>query len=680
VLVALLPGALIVALGFAAGGFFPGSVAVAAIGLGLLLVALLTRARRPFPGVGVPFVLGAAALGLLAVWTLLSATWSDAPARALVEYDRVLLYLLAYLVLGAIGCSPTRLRWLTRGVAAGAFVVCVCGLATRLGPDVWSIGVSVAPGRLSYPVTYWNALGLLAAVGFILCFALTSDARESRAGRVLAAGALPVLGATLLLTFSRGSIAAAVIGLLALVTVGRPRALLSGLLVTVPAVAVAVVSAYGADLLASATPTSSAAAAQGHAVAVVVALCVAASLVVRTALLTLDHRMGRMSLPTAWQNPRWRWTAAVGGLAVIVAVVVASGAPGGVERQYTRFLQGDALSDNAGDSRSRLTQIGNNGRRVQYRVSLDDFRANPVRGRGAGTYVLSWEQRRTQTFQVQDAHSLYLEILGELGLVGLLLLAVVVLLVLGGLLRHARGPDRVTGAALFAAALAWAAHAGVDWDWEMPAVTLWVFAAGGLALSAGPSDAKKEAAAGSGAMTDVREIPGGDGAAATSGPPTGSGRQRVIRVVSGLGCLLLLLAPLSILRSERSLRDAQRALGRRDCGTAIARALDAKAVLSVRPEPSFVLGVCDVRLGFYPLAVRALQDAVARDPDNWEYRYGTALVRGAAGLDPRPAARAAERLNPRSALAAEAVRLFNTSDPAQWRRRALRARLPTEAD
>ncbi|MGI8624587.1 MAG: hypothetical protein ACR2NB_14150, partial [Solirubrobacteraceae bacterium] len=93
----LLPGALVVALCFAAGGFFPGAVAIAACGLGLVLVLVLTLARRPFPGLSVPFVLGAVALTLLAVWTLVSASWSQSPARALVEYDRVLLYLLAYL-------------------------------------------------------------------------------------------------------------------------------------------------------------------------------------------------------------------------------------------------------------------------------------------------------------------------------------------------------------------------------------------------------------------------------------------------------------------------------------------------------------------------------------------------------------------------------------------------------
>ncbi len=651
-------------------------MAIAASGLGLVLVLLVTLTSRPFPGLSAPFVLGAVALGLFAVWTLVSASWSGSPARALVEYDRVLLYLLAFLVLGALGRSQARLRWLMRGVAAGTFIVCACGLATRLAPDVWPVASSVAKDRLSYPVTYWNALGLLAAVGIVLCFALTSDAREAPAGRVLAAGALPVLGATLLLTFSRGSIAAGAVGLVAVVLVGRPRALLSGLLVAVPTVAVAVIAAYGADLLASPDPTTAAAAVQGHDVARVVALCVGAAVLARGVLLLLDRQMARIRLPAALRGAGVRYAASAAALTALVVVVVASGAPRAVERQYTRFVSGDAVQ-NTGDSRERLTNPGNNGRLTQWRVALEAYRANPIRGRGAGTYALSWTQNRRDTFQVEDAHSLYLEVLGELGAVGLALVVVVLLLVLGGLLRCARGPDRVVGAALFGAAVAWALHAGIDWDWEMPAVTLWVFAAGGLALSAVP--------AAEGEKPDVAAVAASrasttDEAAPLNAPPRRAGPPRLVRVLAGLGCLILLLAPLSVLRSERPLRDAQRALARGDCGTAVDRSLDAKVALSIRPEPSFVLGVCDVRLGFSELAVRALQDAVARDPDNWEYRYGNALVRGAAGLDPRPAARAAQRLNPRSTLAAEAVRMFATSDPAKWRRRALRARLPGEAD
>jgi hypothetical protein len=71
-----------------------------------------------------------------------------------------------------------RIRWMTRGVALGILAVCACGLTTRLAPDVWPIAANLFEGRLSYPITYWNSLGLLAATGTILCFHFTSSYSE----------------------------------------------------------------------------------------------------------------------------------------------------------------------------------------------------------------------------------------------------------------------------------------------------------------------------------------------------------------------------------------------------------------------------------------------------------------------------------------------------------------------
>src|SRR5687767_3265778 len=81
-------------LAFQAGGFFPGTVGLAAALLALALVARVTLAERPFEGWSLTLGVAAAALAGLAAWTLASAAWSDAPARALTEFDRVLLYLL----------------------------------------------------------------------------------------------------------------------------------------------------------------------------------------------------------------------------------------------------------------------------------------------------------------------------------------------------------------------------------------------------------------------------------------------------------------------------------------------------------------------------------------------------------------------------------------------------------
>lgn len=634
------------AFAFASGGFRPGPVALAAAALATLLIVWVALAPQPWAGLGVAYGAGAVALALLAAWTLLSQTWSDAPARAFVEYDRVLLYLLGFVVVGAVGRTPDRLRWVLRGVAAAAFVVCLSGLVTRLAPDVWQVDPGPVADRLGYPVGYWNALGLLAAIGSVMTFALTADDREAVLGRVLAAASLPVFGATLLLTFSRGAIAAGVVGLIAVIVVGRPRALLGALLVAVPAVAVAVASAYRADLLATPAATSAAATAQGHRVALVVAVAAVLAAAGRALLLPLDRRMQRLALPARWRRPAVRWGAAGAVLASIVGLSLVLGAPGAIGRQYDRFLSADTILAHP-DVRSRLTDPGNNGRLLTWRVAWQAFEREPVRGEGAGTYALQWDRHRQATHQIEDGHSLYLEILGELGIVGLVLLLAAVILVLGGFAARARGPDRVVGGGLFAAGLVWAVHAGIDWDWEMPVVTFWLFAAGGLALAA---PAARE--------TGPRAVP-------------------AARLFVAIGCLVLAILPARMYLSERPLRDSARAFASGDCATAVDRALDSTVALAARPEPFILLGYCDVRLGRSDLALRAMRNAVSRDPGNWEGHYGLALARAAAGADPRPSLRIARRLNPREPLVPSTMRLLG-DDPRQWRTAALRARLPTD--
>jgi len=302
-------------------------------------------------------------------------------------------------------------------------------------------------------------------------------------------------------------------------------------------------------------------------------------------------------------------------------------------------------------SGDRLAVSSANGRIEQWKVDVRGFESEPLRGTGAGTYALLWDRYRPYFSQVEDGHSLYLEVLGELGIVGLVLVVVPILLILGAFAWRARGPDRAAGAALLGAGVAWAVHAGIDWDWEMPAVTAWFFAAGGLALASGPR------------------------------PGTAGGRRlpNLPRIGLALGCLLLAVVPARIMFSEARLDDSRAAFARGDCAGAVDSALGSIDALAVRADPYVILGYCDVRLGLSELAVRAMDGAVARDPGNWEMHYGQALVLGAAGLDPRPAARRALALNPLEPLAREAVDgFFATEDPQTWRRRALEARLPVE--
>jgi O-antigen ligase len=101
-----------------------------------------------------------------------------------------------------------------------------------------------------------------------------------------------------------------------------------------------------------------------------------------------------------------------------------------------------------------------------WHVAWQEAGTAPIRGTGAGAFDLAWLERRPIDVNVQDAHSLYLETFAELGIVGLVLLGIglAVPLVVG--LRS----TATAGAA--AGYIAFLVHAGVDWDWEMPAVTV----------------------------------------------------------------------------------------------------------------------------------------------------------------------------------------------------------------
>src|SRR4051794_4938833 len=81
----LLPGVLTVYTAFHGGGFFAGTQGGLAVVLALLLLLRITLAEHPFAGAGRLLAVTAGCLALFAAWALLSASWSDAPARALLE-------------------------------------------------------------------------------------------------------------------------------------------------------------------------------------------------------------------------------------------------------------------------------------------------------------------------------------------------------------------------------------------------------------------------------------------------------------------------------------------------------------------------------------------------------------------------------------------------------------------
>jgi O-antigen ligase len=132
---------------------------------------------------------------------------------------------------------------------------------------------------------------------------------------------------------------------------------------------------------------------------------------------------------------------------------------------------------------SRLVSAQSN-RYEYWRVAFSAFGDHPLNGGGSGSFRTVWLRERTIDETVRDAHSLYFETAAELGIVGLAALAVF----LFGIVSMARSSPGAGGA--IGALAVYAVHAGLDWDWEMPALTLVALTlAARLATADAPPDA-----------------------------------------------------------------------------------------------------------------------------------------------------------------------------------------------
>jgi hypothetical protein len=547
--------------------------------------------------------------------------------------------------MGLLPRRAYRAMWIVRATAIGAFVVCTAGLVSRVLPHVWPTAPGVSDNRLSFPLTYWNAFGILATVGLILVIALATSDRESRLSRALAAAAVPVLATSLLFTFSRGAIAVAIVGCVVYLVVARQRALPAGLLAIVPPTLIALVVAYGADQLATLNPTNARGVAQGKDVAIALALCALAAGAARFALDPLDRRMARVSVSAARRR-----TLAI-GLAGVVAFVVgfalATGGASWISDQYHGFVKGAAVEQT--DLRQRLVDPSSNGRTDHWRAALDGFSEQPLHGTGAGTYQFTWERHREINLSVVDAHGLYFEVLGELGVVGLALLLAVILSILVTFARRTTGMNRGYYAALLAAGIAWALHAGIDWDWEMPAVTAWFFAAGGAALAARQRTGKDRA--------PVPRIADGN------------------RITIAAALLVTAVTPALLMLSQSRLSDAASSFNHGDCQGATSAALSSLDYMAIRPEPYQMIGYCDIDQGRLTQAVAAMRKAVQEQPASWEFHFSLAIALAEAGQDPRQEYVTAARLNPREPSIAEAKSgLGAGSSPAGWEKAGTAAR------
>jgi hypothetical protein len=432
------------ALAFFSGGYFD----EARLWAGLAACALLVVAALVSPLPRSPWAwVAPAALGLLAGWVWLSAGWAPLEGAAIADAQRVALYAVALLAATLLlGATPRAVEPL---LGLGAAIVVSYGLAGRLLPGLVHLDVSrTALGRLEQPLTYWNAVGALAAIGFTLGTRVLGDSQRPPWLRALLGAATVPLGLGVVLTFSRGTLIALAVGLAVLCLLAPTRAQLRAAAVALAGMVVASGVGIALEGVRTLGGSSGAREAQGAAMLVVLLLLMGA-----VAWIALREPPGGVV-----ERP---WLTALAGAGAVAAVTVALAVAGAGPSTGT---------PTAGANPARLASAQSN-RYSYWRVALAAFTAHPLRGVGSGGFRVAWRRERTVLDPARDAHSLYLETAAELGLVGLLLLGVAIAAVVRSAVQ-ARRRDAAGSAGLIAALALWAVHAGIDWDWEMPALTL----------------------------------------------------------------------------------------------------------------------------------------------------------------------------------------------------------------
>lgn len=586
-----------------------------AVGLGF---GIWPRARVPRTAIAC-----GAALLALALLGALSTGWASDDGAAFAEGVRAAGYLGVFVLVVVAAPAGSARLWLA-GLAAGLVAVAWLALGSRIQPSLFpeqelnTLLPSVRT-RLSYPLNYWNGLAACMAMGCALLVWLGAHA-ATRGGRALAVAALPAPALALFLTSSRGGVVALAAGLAALMAIGPARArMLAGALVGGTAAAVAIVVANTRNEFVDGLVDAPGAAAQGRQVLMAILLAGAAAGLLR---LAADRPLGRLAVPRA--------ASVAAAVAVAVAAVVAVAAADPAQR-FDEFNDPPAdPGPTRGFVTRHLASAEGSGRYQFWETGLDAFAEHPVRGVGAGGYEAWWAQHGTVAYYIRDAHSLPVELLAELGLLGLIAL----LAFLGGAAARAlalRRADPRAGPAIaggVAVLVCGSASAAIDWSWELPA------AFGPTVLAA----------------------------AVLAGPalrPGAEGRESRY----GLGVATLALAWVAMVASGLvlaggvKLDDSRAAVRRGDLADAVEDARAARAIVPWSGAPRLQLALIHERRGDLAAARRAAREASDRDSEDWRvWLVVTRLAVKAGDVEAaRAALRRARRLNPRSPLLGQAA-------------------------
>ena len=602
------------------GGYALTSRASFGVALWWLLFLLLAFGLVRFSALSRPALAVGASLALLAALTLASTAWAPSAETALVEFNRVTLYLGTFLLVILLRPLIRAAAWLD-GIALAISAVCAVALVSRFFPGAFGLRrlPEILPSslnRLSFPVDYWNGLGILAGLAAAPLLRLAVNA-ASPVVRGLALVPIPALAATVMLTSSRGGILAAVAAVVVFMALTRRRWPGFGAVVVAGAGSLAAIAVLlTRDELVSGPLGDPAVPGQGRSAAVLIALaCVACGLVYGAAV---------SMMPTGLRPPRalgWALTAAA-----VVATVVGAIAADPVTR-FDEFKSAPdvALLRDPDFIRLHLVSGNGTGRWQIWSSAVDAFQHEPLHGIGAGSFERWWAAHGSLAMFVRDAHSLYLEMLAELGLPGLLLIGTVLLVgIVAGIRRTLLGGDHDCGAAATAVVVAFAFAAGVDWMWELTIVSLVAVIA--LALATGRTTEP-------------------------SRPPAYRGALAVTAVIAAIALAAVAGQGIALLTTV-NVEDSRDAVVRGDLVAALRAADAASRIQPWAASPYAQRALVEEQALAFGRARGSIERAIDRDDTDWRLWLIRARIEtelGKADAARRSLLRAAA-LNPRSPL------------------------------
>ncbi|HEY6396674.1 MAG TPA: O-antigen ligase family protein, partial [Solirubrobacteraceae bacterium] len=433
--------------------------------------AVLLGAGRDRRWGGVTLVL----FGVLAALTFASIAWSVAPDASWVEANRTLSYLAAF----GVGIASARLasgRWVAvvGAIAVAATVISLYALIAKAFPA--SLNPDESAGRLQAPFGYFNATGVMAALGLVPC--LWAGAQRGRALvlRVLSPPAIAVLSSVLVLSYSRGALLAAVIGVGCWFALAPVR-LRSAAILALGLVGGAAITAWALarPAIVNDNITLQARSTAGHSFGLVLLVVLAA---VTLLSIASGLAMERVAVP---DRARRRVGIA---LVVLVALIPIGGAAALVAstRGFTgevSYLWTQATTGSVGNTPGRLANLGSS-RANYWTAGVKVGEHALLVGVGARGYKTA-RPRYIPSLLETDAHSYVIETFADFGLVGIAI-SLALLGAWGIAARRTLGPrtdraglDETTGertglVALLSVVVVFGVHSAVDLTWFIPGV------------------------------------------------------------------------------------------------------------------------------------------------------------------------------------------------------------------